>query len=426
MSFVLRRADGSSRNVSGYLHAPPPASAKVFSRALASGSSVAEKGLPPSVDLREFMTAVENQQTTSSCAANAAAGAYEYLMKRHLGESSYDVSRLFIYYNARAAEGGSIEDQGSKLSLLIESLKQQGACSEQSWPFDPATVNDAPVDEAYSEAQQFLIEDTFLIPTELDAWKAALADGHPIIFGIALFESFDKQKKKGLVPAPSPTETGRASHGGHAMLCVGYNDKDQVFIVRNSWGTEWGDKGYCYIPYRYMMDPELNYGDSWIIKRVDVLPEGEAEAGWGDDEAVLDDAGTAIGQMSDDEWTALVDAMGDYPFEQRLAALFVRVAATDGNVDENELGVAAGHLAPVYAALGVELDAEKVLSHAWELAQDDGFIDQSVALLGQHLPVDTLASIANQLDEIAQADGELGEEEDAFVAQVIQAWQIAE
>lgn len=97
MNFVLRRADGSQRTVGGYRYSAPPPETKQFDASL--------ERLPPKVDLRPLMTPVENQEQTNSCAANATAGAYEYLMKRHLGEDSYDVSRLFIYYNARADEG---------------------------------------------------------------------------------------------------------------------------------------------------------------------------------------------------------------------------------------------------------------------------------------------------------------------------------
>lgn len=312
------------------------------------------------------------------------------------------------------------------LARVIEGLKRHGACSEQSWPFDATIVNEAPADEAYQEAMAFLIEGAEVVPTELAAWKTALAAGHPIIFGMALFDSFDKQKVKGVVPEPTPNESGRESHGGHAMLCVGYSDADQIFIVRNSWGTEWGDNGYCYIPYRYLMNPKYNYGDSWIIKKVDVVAGDPDQAGWGDDSAILEDVSTVLGKMTDEEWATMLDAMGDSPFEQRLAAIFLACASADGHVDESELAVIAGHLQPVYAALGVELDPERVLAHALELAENTDYIEESIDLLGQHLPADALASVATQLDEIAAADGEVSEAEDNLFAAVIERWQLSE
>src|SRR5262245_57119443 len=107
-TFTFTQADGSQRIVRGYKYAAPKASAKRF---VAGSSHLAR--LPPKVDLRSHMTPVEDQQDTNSCAANATAGAYEYLVKRHLGEGAYDVSRLFIYYNARAVDDpDNIEDEG--------------------------------------------------------------------------------------------------------------------------------------------------------------------------------------------------------------------------------------------------------------------------------------------------------------------------
>ena len=111
-----------------------------------------------------------------------------------------------------------------------------------------------------------------MVPTELEAWKQVLAEGYPIIFGLSLFGSFDKQRKPGYVPEPSEGETGRESHGGHAMLAVGYSDPDEMFIVRNSWGPDWGDKGYCYIPYDYNDEPGSQ------LRRLVVHPPGRGRA----------------------------------------------------------------------------------------------------------------------------------------------------
>ena len=418
-TFTFTQADGSPRAVRGYRYAPPKAAAK---RYVAGNAGVSR--LPPKVDLRPFMTPVEDQEATNSCAANATAGAYEYLVKRHLGEEAYDVSRLFIYYNARAAEGGDdIEDEGSVIQLVIESLQERGACSEETWPFDPEAVNEEPSEEAYQEAAQFLIEDTELVPTDITAWKTALAAGHPIIFGIKLFGSFDKQKKAGLVPMPSPKEAGRESHGGHAMLCVGYSDPDQVFIVRNSWGPEWGDKGYCYIPYRYLINEEYNFGDSWIIKRVDVLPPDEGT--WAEDEeSVLEDVSSVLAEMDDEQYAELLDRMGDMPLEVRLSLLFLRAAGADGDISDEELEATAEHLTPVLEQLGARQGAEKVMRNALRSLDDERRIEETVEILGGAFSQEVLASIAAELQEIVGADDDVSEEEQAFVDAVVERWQI--
>ena len=411
------RADGSALPVRGYRYKAPPAAARRFTSAHAGVSK-----LPAKVDLRPQMTAVEDQGQTNSCAANATAGAYEYLVKRHFGEEAYDVSRMFIYYNARKLEADTVEDQGTALSDVISGLREHGACSEETWPFDPENVNTEPGEEAYDEASQFLIEDTEIVPVDLTAWKTAIAAGNPIIFGIQLYDSFDRQRRPGLVPMPTSKEASRSSHGAHAMLCVGYSDPDEMFIVRNSWGPSWGDKGYCYIPYRYMMDERHNLGDSWILKRIEMPPHDDST--WSDDEeSVLEDVSTTLANMSDEDYQSLLEAMGDIHFETRLALLFLAAAGSDGEISEDELEMVAEHLAPVLEQTGGNSNVRGVLRHAMRLADDQNTIEESIDLLGEHLPQETLASIASELEEIAGADG-VSNEEAEFVDAVIERWQI--
>jgi C1A family cysteine protease len=227
--------------------------------------------LPAVVDLRKYMTSVE-EQVGNSCVANAFAGAYEYLAKRHLGAAA-DVSRLFIYYNARAEEGIEGEDVGSMMYCAIDGLKKYGACAEELWHNDEGAITETPPDEAYEHAAQFTVADAESIETDLELWKSTLAEGYPIAFALNTFASFEDAPthNRGKVAMPRKNEAQAEEHGWHAMLCVGYSDKDQMFIVRNSWSAEWGDKGYCYIPYKYMMDENYNGHDSWIIKSVSDL-----------------------------------------------------------------------------------------------------------------------------------------------------------
>ena len=204
---------------------------------------------PNKVDLRGSMTPVEDQGTVPSCTANAIAGAYEYLIKKHMDGAEVDVSRMFVYYNARWRAGNQNKKTGSRIQYGVESLTTLGACREQVWPYNKEAVLTKPAESAYKEASRFKALDIKKVPTKLDVWKQCLAEGYPIVFGCALFDSFDSCKEHGgVVPMPDPSEVGRTDHGLHAMLCVGYSDVDQLFIVRNSWGEKWGDKGYCYMP----------------------------------------------------------------------------------------------------------------------------------------------------------------------------------
>ena len=139
------------------------------------------------------------------------------------------------------------------MEYAIQGLKEYGACAENLWPNEYDYVNDEPSSEAYDQGGNFKIVDAEFIETDLNLWRETLADGYPIAFALNTFNSFDEaSKNKGRVPMPRKSDNVREEHGWHAMLCVGYSDIDKVFIVRNSWGLEWGDKGYCYIPYDYV------------------------------------------------------------------------------------------------------------------------------------------------------------------------------
>ena len=366
------------------------------------------------------MTAIEDQGDTNSCVANAVAGAYEYLMKRHRGEAGYDVSRLFIYYNARARSDEEVEDEGTAIEEAIEGLCEFGACSESSWPFDEDAVNEQPEDEAYEEAASFCIEDVSVLPTDLDAWKSCLADGYPIIFALKLYRSFEDHRRAGLVPVPTPREQRREDHAAHAMLCVGYSDRDQLFIVRNSWGPRWGDAGYCYIPYRYVIDERYNDGDTWVIRQIDELEEQGAH--W-DDESVLEEVSTLLAALDDDAWGALLDAMGDVPVELRIALLLLTAAGADGELPDEELDAIKDYLRELLDTLGIDRKPKRLVKKAWKLLDDEDVVVETIELLGAHLPREALASLVGDMLLISDAD-ELSEDEDELIYHCMVAWQV--
>lgn len=207
------------------------------------------------------------------------------------------------------------------------------------------------------------------------------------------------------------------------MLCVGYSDPDQVFIVRNSWGPDWGDKGYCYVPYRYLMNQEYNFGDSWIIKRIDMLPPDEET--WEDDgESMLEDVSSVLAGLDDETYTALLERMGDVPLEIRLALLFLTAAGADGDISEEELQAAAEHLAPVLEQMGSVQKPERVLRNALKLVEEEGLIEETLDIFGETFSQEVLASIAGELEDIAAAD-DVSEDEASFVDAVVERWQIA-
>jgi len=415
-SFVITRADGVERKISGYMYAAPNPNTKQY--------QASAKKLPAKVDLRQYMTAVENQGAASSCTANAVAGAYEYLAKRHTG-NDYDVSRLFIYYNARALKDEeNIQDSGSYISLAIEGLKQYGACSEATWDYILENVNEAPEEQAYEEAANFVVEDMEVVPVHLNAWKACLADGYPIIFGMLLFGSFDKQRKKGVVPMPTPKETQRGQHGAHAMLCVGYSDKDRVFIVRNSWGEEWGDNGYCYIPYDYIVNPKYNLGDCWRIRQLENVDFDQST--WSDDdESVLGDYDSELANMSDEDYTEFLDAMGDIPLEYRIGLLFLHAANADNEISEDELEALSAYMDQTLDKLGSEFEAGKVLKYCMKSLDDEDLLKETIQIFSDYLSSEMLGKMLNDLQTVIGAD-EISEDEQQFLNTLTSVWQLGD
>lgn len=269
-------------------------SAAKKTRSAPSAKRTAEGGQPPApgcqakIDLRPYMSAVENQAQSNSCAANAVAGAYEYLATRAAlrdGEETVgEISRLFIYYVGRKrdqirwGENTALKpkDEGMTLGSAIEAVQLKGAALQSSWPFDLTNVNAPPPKDAFNEAMRYKVGDAMQIPLNLDLMRQCLSDGYPIVFGLKLTQAFFYPPHDAFIPTPDPSDPKSASHGNHAMLIVGYNDRQRVFVVRNSWGTEWGVEGYCYLSYDYVVNPEFNYVGQFAIQSLtddDLTPD---------------------------------------------------------------------------------------------------------------------------------------------------------
>jgi C1A family cysteine protease len=126
-----------------------------------------------------------------------------------------DVSRLFIYYNARVHENQSdyVTDSGCSMTNGIESLSKYGVCAESMWPYVVENVNTRPEDYTYQEADDFKITEALQVDIDLNQMKSCLAQGFPFAFGLRLFTSFDRAAKSGVVPMPDSSETSREAHG---------------------------------------------------------------------------------------------------------------------------------------------------------------------------------------------------------------------
>lgn len=221
--------------------------------------------LPPSVNLQNQCPPVVDQGQLGSCTANAIAAAHEFAqIKQH--EKAFPPSRLFIYYNERAMEGTIKQDAGAIIRDGFKSIAQKGVCSEASWKYIISKFARKPPVTCYTQALKHKALQYLAVTPTLDHLKGCLADGFPFVFGISVYESFesDAVAQTGIVPMPQPNEQ---LLGGHAIAAVGYDDATSRFTIRNSWGTEWGDQGYCYLPYEYLTNAQLS-SDFWTVRLV--------------------------------------------------------------------------------------------------------------------------------------------------------------
>ena len=227
--------------------------------------SVTQKVIPNIVDLRPYCSPIENQGNLGSCTGQAIAGAIELLNKRN-GKHN-DISRLFIYYYERLLLGTVNYDSGAYIRDGIKVTNHYGASLESHWPYDIRKFRQEPISEAKVDALKRRVT-RYERVTNFDGCIDALNNGYPIIMGFHVYSSFMTNNVARTGNMPYPNTKRERLLGGHAVLLVGYNKIKKVFIARNSWGTNWGDKGYFYMPFNVVTNTSMS-SDYWIIKSVD-------------------------------------------------------------------------------------------------------------------------------------------------------------
>jgi C1A family cysteine protease len=219
--------------------------------------------LPTVVDLSYWCSAIKDQGNLNSCTAFAAIALLEYFT--NLSQGKYiDVSPLFLYKisrNLMSLRG----DVGSSLRVTMKAMADFGVAPESYWPYDESKIDDEPPQFCYALAQKYQSLKYFRLDyANLDKdillfqIKAVLAGGFPCAFGLTLYDSVSKNgnSKHGYIPVPEPKD---CVLGGHALVAVGYDDYKLVgkyigaLLIRNSKGTEWGKKGYGWLPYEYIL-----------------------------------------------------------------------------------------------------------------------------------------------------------------------------
>jgi C1A family cysteine protease len=241
--------------------------------------STTRSALPKKIDLRQWCSPIEDQRSLGSCTAHAGVGIVEYFERRAFGKH-IDGSRLFVYKATRNLMG-VVGDTGAWLRNTMGALALCGIPPEKYWPYTDRqqtgsagepTFDEEPPSFVYAiadnyEALRYFCHDPLsrnVAPNKvLTGVKRFLAAGIPSMFGFFGFPSFGHSNVVGGIPYPCP---GERAGWGHAIVAVGYDDNKKIkntmcnietkgaLLIRNSWGTGWGDSGYGWMPYDYVLN----------------------------------------------------------------------------------------------------------------------------------------------------------------------------
>jgi len=213
------------------------------------------------VDLRSKIKIMYDQGNLGSCTANALCYAYVF------DAPTFSPSRLFLYYNERFLDGDVPIDAGSTLSEGINALEKYGVCKESTWSYNTNNFAVKPSKQAYAEGVKNEVIMASRVLQTMQSMKGCLTSGYPFVVGFEVYSSFESAAVASTGMVPMPNTATEQLLGGHACICLGYDDSKGVWIMQNSWGTGWGDRGYFYMPYAYLTTPALA-GDMWRILKV--------------------------------------------------------------------------------------------------------------------------------------------------------------
>jgi C1A family cysteine protease len=222
--------------------------------------------LPSAIDVFAGLSLpVYDQGELGSCTANAGVLYRRYLSQKFSKYSApdQDLSRLFLYYQERVLEGDPQSDDGAQIRDVFRVLTKTGVCSESDAPyiaadFASAAWNDAA--EKLAAATQYRIGAYHRVP-DVETARSVLASSYPVALGFIVYGSFEEIGGDGVMRMPALHEK---VIGGHAVVIRGYDDSQSEFLVQNSWGLQWGDRGCFRMPYAFLQETQLSQPDMWI------------------------------------------------------------------------------------------------------------------------------------------------------------------
>jgi len=227
------------------------------------------KALPAKiVDLRtsNFTSPILDQGQLGSCTANASSNALRYLLKKEK-LTEWQPSRLYIYWFSRLLEGTVNEDSGCYIRDVMKAIHTYGACDEKLLPYNINNFRIRPSNSCVRNATPHIKNFRYLsVSNNETSIKNCIVSGFPIVFGIEIYESFESDTVANTGIVPMPNISTEQMLGGHCVTIYGFDDVKKQYIVMNSWGPRWGDKGFFYLPYDYV----TRYGsDLWVLKFFD-------------------------------------------------------------------------------------------------------------------------------------------------------------
>jgi C1A family cysteine protease len=230
-----------------YRYHPPRADHPLLQSAR---QAVEVASLPKSVDLRQLCTPIRAQGKEESCTGFAAAAFRETSYVAKTGVLlPYYLAPAYLYGWTRINDGTFPKDSGASLAGEFAVLQQRGVCPESYLPYN-TDPEEGPNPVADTAAQPFRIDEPVQVNWQVpNIVKSVLASRQTVAIGFSVYKSFESPDKHGVVPMPK-----RATEkllGGHGVLVCGYDDAKSYWIIRNQWGEDWGDHGYCYMPYGY-------------------------------------------------------------------------------------------------------------------------------------------------------------------------------